>query len=132
VAVLPFDNLLVVLEVKGSTVKAALENSVSAYPAQLGGFLQISGFSFTFDPSKPVGSRVVSITKDGKPMDMDATYKLCTADFTASGGDGYSMLKDAKVVYKSGEWMRDGLIAFVRVHPEINPSVEGRITVVQP
>jgi len=42
------------------------------------------------------------------------------------------MLKDAKVVYKSGEWMRDGLIAFVRVHPEINPSVEGRITVVQP
>ncbi|HOV49969.1 MAG TPA: 5'-nucleotidase C-terminal domain-containing protein [Candidatus Cryosericum sp.] len=132
VAVLPFDNLLVVLEVKGSTVKAALENSVSAYPAQLGGFLQISGFSFTFDPSKPVGSRVVSITKDGKPMDMDATYKLCTADFTASGGDGYSMLKDAKVVYKSGEWMRDGLIAFVKAHPEINPSVEGRITVVQP
>lgn len=132
VAVLPFDNLLVVLEIKGSTLKAALENSVSAYPAQLGGFLQISGFSFSFDPSKPKGSRVVSVTKDGKPLDMDATYKLCTADFTAAGGDGYSMLKGSKVVYQTGEWMRDGLVAYIKAHPEINPTVEGRITVVQP
>jgi 2',3'-cyclic-nucleotide 2'-phosphodiesterase (5'-nucleotidase family) len=132
VAVLPFDNFLVVLEIKGSTLKAALENSVSAYPAQLGGFLQISGFSFTFDPAKPKGSRVVSITKDGKPIAMDGTYKLCTADFTAAGGDGYAMLIGAKVVYKSGEWMRDGLVAYVTAHPEVSPTVEGRITVVKP
>jgi 2',3'-cyclic-nucleotide 2'-phosphodiesterase (5'-nucleotidase family) len=131
-AVLPFDNFLVVVEVKGSTMKAVLENSVSAYPAQLGGFLQISGFSYTFDPSKPVGSRVVSITKDGKPMDMGATYKLCTADYTAAGGDGYSMLKDATIVSKTGEWMRDGLVAYIKAKPEINPIVEDRITVVKP
>ena len=130
--VLPFDNFLVVLEIKGSILKDALENSVSVYPAQLGGFLQVSGFSFTFDPSKPVGSRIVSITKDGKPMNMDATYKLCTADFTAAGGDGYAMLKGIKVVYTSGEWMRDGLVAYVTANPEINPTVEGRITVVKP
>lgn len=130
--VLPFDNFLVVLEIKGSILKDALENSVSVYPAQLGGFLQVSGFSFTFDPSKPVGSRVVSITKDGKPMNMDATYKLCTADFTAAGGDGYAMLKGIKIVYTSGEWMRDGLVAYVTANPEINPTVEGRITVVKP
>jgi 2',3'-cyclic-nucleotide 2'-phosphodiesterase/3'-nucleotidase len=131
-AVLPFDNFLVVVEVKGSTMKAVLENSVSAYPAQLGGFLQISGFSYTFDPSKPAGSRVVSITKDGKPMDMDATYKLCTADYTAAGGDGYSMLKTATIVSKTGEWMRDGLVAYIKAKPEINPIVEDRITVVKP
>lgn len=130
--VVPFDNFLLVLEIKGSTLKDALENSVSAYPAQLGGFLQVSGFSFTFDPSKAKGSRVVSITKDGKPMDMDAIYKVCTADFTAAGGDGYAMLKGAKVVSTSGEWMRDGLVAYVKANPEINPTVEGRITVVKP
>jgi 2',3'-cyclic-nucleotide 2'-phosphodiesterase (5'-nucleotidase family) len=132
-SVLPFDNLLVMLEIKGSTLKAALENSVSAYPAQLGGFLQVSGFSFTFDPSKPVGSRVVSMTKDGKPMDMNTTFRLCTADFTASGGDGYSMLKGIKAVAAPGlAWMRDGLVAYITAHPEINPTVEGRITVVNP
>jgi 2',3'-cyclic-nucleotide 2'-phosphodiesterase (5'-nucleotidase family) len=132
-SVLPFDNLLVILEIKGSTLKAALENSVSAYPAQLGGFLQVSGFSFTFDPSKPVGSRVISITKDGKPLDMNATFRLCTADFTASGGDGYSMLKGITAVPAPGlAWMRDGLVAYITAHPEINPTVEGRITVVNP
>ncbi|RIE17406.1 bifunctional metallophosphatase/5'-nucleotidase, partial [Candidatus Cryosericum septentrionale] len=131
-SVLPFDNFLEVLEIKGSTLKAALENSVSAYPAQAGAFAQVSGFSFTFDPSKPVGSRVVSITKDGKSMDMDATYKLCVQDYTALGGDGYAMLVGSKVVYKSSEWMRDGLVAYITAHPEINPTVEGRITIVKP
>jgi len=130
--VLPFDNFLEVLEIKGSTLKTALENSVSAYPAQAGAFAQVSGFSFTFDPSKPVGSRVVSITKDGKPMDMDATYKLCVQDYTALGGDGYAMLKGEKIVYKSSEWNRDGLVNYIKANPEINPTVEGRITVVTP
>ncbi|HWQ22014.1 MAG TPA: 5'-nucleotidase C-terminal domain-containing protein, partial [Clostridia bacterium] len=131
-AVLPFDNFLEVLEITGSTLKACLENSVSAYPAQLGAFAQISGFSFSFDPSKKAGSRVVSITKDGNPMDMDATYKLAVQDYNAIGGDGYSMLVGAKVVYKSSEWNRDGMVAYIMAHPEINPTVEGRITVVKP
>ncbi len=131
-AVLPFDNFLEVLEIKGSTLKACLENSVSAYPAQLGAFAQISGFSFSFDPSKKAGSRVVSMTKDGKPMDMDATYKLAVQDYNAIGGDGYSMLVGAKVVYKTSEWNRDGLVNYIKANPEINPTVEGRITVVKP
>jgi 2',3'-cyclic-nucleotide 2'-phosphodiesterase (5'-nucleotidase family) len=131
-AVLPFDNFLEVLEIKGSTLKAALENSVSAYPAQLGGFLQVSGFSFSFDPSKKAGSRVVSITKDGKPVDMDATYKLAVQDYNATGGDGYTMLIGAKIVYKSSDWNRDGMVTYIMAHPEINPTVEGRITVVKP
>jgi 2',3'-cyclic-nucleotide 2'-phosphodiesterase (5'-nucleotidase family) len=130
--VLPFDNILEILEIKGSILKTALENSVSAYPAQAGAFAQVSGFSFTFDPSKPKGSRVVSITKDGKPMDMDATYKLCVQDYTALGGDGYTMLIGAKVIYKTSEWNRDGLAAYIKANPEINPTVEGRITVVKP
>ena len=131
-AVLPFDNILEVLEVKGSTLKACLENSVSAYPAQAGAFAQISGFSFTFDPSKPKGSRVVSMTKDGKPMGMDTTYKLCVQDYTATGGDAYTMLIGAKVTYKSSDWNRDGLVTYIMANPEINPTVDGRITVVKP
>jgi len=131
-AVLPFDNFLEVLEITGSTLKACLENSVSAYPAQLGAFAQISGFSFSFDPSKPKGSRVVSITKDGKPMDMGATYKLAVQDYNAIGGDGYSMLIGSKIIYQSSEWNRDGMVAYIMAHPEINPTVEGRITVVKP
>jgi 2',3'-cyclic-nucleotide 2'-phosphodiesterase (5'-nucleotidase family) len=130
--VLPFDNILEVLEVKGSTLKACLENSVSSYPAQGGWFAQISGFSFTFDPSKPKGSRVVSMTKDGKPMDMDTTYKLCVQDYTALGGDGYAMLIGAKVLSKTSEWNRDGFVNYIKANPNMTAAVEGRITVVNP
>ena len=49
--VLPFDNTLVVMEVTGADIKAALERSVSEYPNQLGAFLQVSGLLFEFDPA---------------------------------------------------------------------------------
>jgi 5'-nucleotidase len=74
----------------------------------------------------------VSITKDGKPMDMDAIYKLCVQDYTALGGDGYSMLVGAKIVYKTSEWNRDGFVAYIKANPEMTATVEDRITVVKP
>jgi hypothetical protein len=42
------------------------------------------------------------------------------------------MLIGAKIVYKSSDWNRDGLVTYIMAHPEINPTVEGRITVVKP
>nr|WP_246363239.1 5'-nucleotidase [Deinococcus budaensis] len=74
----------------------ALENSVSALPGASGRFLQVSGFSFTYDVSRPVGSRVVNVTlDDGMPILRDATtYTLALSDFTNSGGDEYTMFAD--------------------------------------
>ncbi len=37
----------------------ALENGVSQWPKLEGRFPQVSGLKFSFDPSKPPGSRVV-------------------------------------------------------------------------
>ena len=42
----------------GTDLVQALENGVSQYPKLEGRFPQISGVSFTFDPSKPAGQRV--------------------------------------------------------------------------
>jgi len=42
------------------------------------------------------------------------------------------MLVGAKVLYKTSEWNRDGLVNYIKANPEINPTVEGRITVVKP
>ena len=46
---------------------------------------------FTFDSSKPLGSRIVSVTKnDGTEIAKDATeYTLTTLDYIIYGGDGY-------------------------------------------
>ena len=70
----------------------ALENGVAGnYPSD-GRFPNISGFKFSFDASKPVGSRIVEVTKlDGTAIAKDAKeYTLATPDFIVYGGDGYS------------------------------------------
>ena len=97
-SVLPFGNTVVTRTVTGSQLYAVLENSVSSLPGSNGRFLQISGFSYRYDVSKPVGSRVVSVTLDGgTPIAKDMTsYTLALPDFTNAGGDGYTMLADGQ------------------------------------
>jgi 5'-nucleotidase len=89
--VFPFGNQIATTTVTGENLWKALENGVGGnYPGD-GRFPQISGFKFSFDASKPIGSRIVSVTKlDGTAIPKDATeYTLTTLDFLIYGGDGY-------------------------------------------
>ena len=95
-AIFPFGNKLVKLEIDGKNIRAMLEHSVFAYPEAFGGFMDVSGITFTFNPDKLVGHRVENIFINGAPLDENKIYTLATTDFTASGGDGYEMLKDLK------------------------------------
>ncbi|MGQ4678607.1 5'-nucleotidase C-terminal domain-containing protein [Paenibacillus polymyxa] len=91
ITVLPFGNQIVTLKVKGSDLQAALENGAASYPEPSGGFPQVSGISFKIDTSAAKGNRVHSILIAGKALDPEATYTLATNDFTAVGGDQYTM-----------------------------------------
>jgi 5'-nucleotidase len=89
--VFPFGNQVATTVITGANLWKALENGVGgAYPGD-GRFPQISGFKFTFDASKPIGSRVVSVTTlDGTVIAKDSKeYSLTTLDFLIYGGDGY-------------------------------------------
>ena len=89
--VFPFGNQVATTVVSGANLWKALENGVGGnYPAD-GRFPQVSGLKFSFDSSKPIGSRIVSVTKlDGTPIAKDATeYTLTTLDYMIYGGDGY-------------------------------------------
>ncbi len=89
--VYPFGNQVATTVVTGENLWKALENGVGGnYPGD-GRFPQISGFKFTFDPTKAIGSRIVSVTKnDGTAIAKDQTvYTLTTLDFIIYGGDGY-------------------------------------------
>ena len=89
--VFPFGNQVATTVVTGENLWKALENGVGGnYPGD-GRFPQISGFKFSFDASKPVGSRIVEVTKsDGTPIAKDSkVYTLTTLDYVIYGGDGY-------------------------------------------
>lgn len=93
---LPFDNRLVVVELSGAAILAALENGVSEVAQQGGRFPQVAGLSFTFDPGKPVGKRISKVMIAGAPLDPKKEYKLAISDYMADGGDGYGVLRGAK------------------------------------
>lgn len=131
--VLPFENYLMVLEVTGKQVIAALENGVSMAEQAAGRFPQVGGLRFTWDPGKPAGQRIVSVevrTPEGyEPIDPAATYRVVTNNFLAGGGDGYTSFLEAAEVINLGFVDYEVLVEYLRAHSPVSPKEEGRITV---
>lgn len=131
-SILPFKNKLIKIEITGATLRAALEHGVSrsAEDAEPGGFPQVSGVQFSFDASRPSGSRIVDLKVNGLPLNETRKYTLTTTTFLAlDGGDGYSMFKGSTVVLPPEKAPLDSeavqrAISTVRA---IAPKVEGRI-----
>lgn len=130
--VLPFGNYLVVLALTGEQILAALENGVSQVENVAGRFPQVAGLRFTWDPTKPAGSRIVSaevLTPDGyRPIRRASTYKVVTNNFLAGGGDGYTVLAEAKEKIVLGFVDAEVLAEYLRARSPVSPEVEGRIT----
>ena len=101
-AIFPFGNTLRIAEIKGSAVREMLEHSVEFYPASFGGFLDVSGMTFSYDPSKPPKHRVEKIFVGGQPLDENKIYTIALADFQTAGGDDYTMLANLKIVGELG------------------------------
>ncbi|MBC7093384.1 5'-nucleotidase C-terminal domain-containing protein [Candidatus Bipolaricaulota bacterium] len=129
--VLPFGNYLVVLDVTGAQLRAALENGVSLVEQAKGRFPQVAGIRFTWDPTKAAGERIVSVevwTEEGwRPINPKGTYRVVTNNFLASGGDGYDVFLEAQQVINLGFVDYEVLADYLRAHSPVAPEVEGRI-----
>ena len=114
-ALQPFGNTLVVLELTGAQLKAVLEQQFAPEsPAEIANSLLIpsSGFTFTYDRSRPAGERIVSMALNGAPIDPTGTYRVTVNNFLASGGDGFSLLSQARPVADAGQDL-DALEAYI-------------------
>ncbi|MEK4905968.1 5'-nucleotidase C-terminal domain-containing protein [Niallia sp. FSL R7-0648] len=136
IAVLPFGNDPVVLELTGAEIKQILEQSVSQAPAENGGFLHIAGMKYSYDSTKDSGSRVVSmyvnINGEFQEIQPDQRYLVTTNNFTAKGGDGYPVFANAYAegrVQDIGEVDWEQLRSYMvdDLRGEVNPVLEGRI-----
>jgi 5'-nucleotidase len=130
--VLPFGNTLFLMDINGAQVKEALENGVSRVPELEGRFPQVGGLRYTFNPTAPVGSRIVGIeVPDGRggfaPISPTGTYRLVTTSFTATGGDNYTVLQQGRNRVDTGFIDADVLAEYIRANSPINPQTEGRI-----
>ncbi len=133
-AVFPFANVAVTFRITGRTLWAALEHSVAAgevvdgrFTGESGRFLQVSGFRFRFDPTRPPGRRVVAVRlADGTPVAPDDTeYTATTIDFVYEGGDGYGMLRNGTGTTR--EPLAEIVARAAGARSPIRAAVEGRI-----
>ena len=132
-AILPFENPIVKIEVKGSVIKEALEHGVSRATETDGRFPQVSGLTFAYDTTKPVGSRVSRIEVGGSTLDLNKTYSLAGNDYVTSGGDGYLMLKGQKYLIKPEEGKSESVIFMEALSKgDIAPKTDGRIKRINP
>lgn len=131
-SILPFKNKVVKVEVSGATLREVLEHGVarSAEDAEPGRFPQVSGVRFTFDGRRPPGSRIVDLSINGVPLDEKKTYTIASSDYLAiDGGDGYAMLKTARVLIprERAQFDSDVLQAVIVAKKIIAPKTDGRI-----
>lgn len=127
---LPFGNVAVLIEIKGSDLLAALEHGVSRVEAGSGRFPQVSGLSFTYDPARPAGARIVRAAVGGAPLAPERVYRLATSDYLLGGGDGYAMLARGRTIIDAsgGTLVATTVMNHIAAHGGTMASkVEGRI-----
>jgi 2',3'-cyclic-nucleotide 2'-phosphodiesterase (5'-nucleotidase family) len=122
------DDPVTVLSLSGATIRSALEVGVSFYPRKNKGFLQVSGLRYVFDPAHPEGSRVITRTVGGQPMQDGRQYRVAMSSSLAAGQYGYYRLWSRdKAAGAQGLTMARALDQYLQDHRTLAPHVEDRI-----
>jgi 5'-nucleotidase/UDP-sugar diphosphatase len=123
--VLPFNNELVTLELTGDLLRQVLERDAAGTSEEdNGGFLQVSGLSFTIR-----NGQAADIKVGDQPLQGDKTYKVATVDFLASGGNGYTGFTQGQNLRMVGVLLSQLVLDYLAAHQPVAPQVEGRIRI---
>ena len=125
----PFPNTLVVLEITGKILKAALERTAEYFSVKDGkigiseSFLnpKIEHYNFDFYRGvtyevaydKPKGERISKIRVNGIPIEENKKYQICMNNYRASGAGGYDMYRGCRVIRQYGKDMFEILLEHI-------------------
>lgn len=114
---MPFDNMVVVLHIKGQYVQQLLNLS-----AANGGW-PVAGVRMIIADGK-----ATQVYINNKPIDEQAVYKLATTDYMAGGGDKAVMLAAAEKRTETGMLLRDAIIHYIKKYSPLTLKKDGRVT----
>ena len=133
----PYENTLKAVRISGKQLRDYLEFSSRYYksvdttvsPATpvidrtIPGFNydMVAGADYTIDLTRPIGSRVTSLSVKGRPVADTDSFTLALNNYRQSGGGGYAMLRGAPVVYDRQQDLRQLLIDEVARKKVIRP-----------
>ena len=125
-AVQPFSNQLGYVTITGADFKKALEqqwktnlNTQNSRPMLKLGLSR--NVKYTFDPAKPYGNRITSVTVNGKPLDLNRKYTVGSVTFLLSGGDSFDALTAGGAPVITDNLDRDKFNSYLAANPGLKP-----------
>ena len=103
-SIFPFDNYLVVFDIKGSDLHRFLDQMIARGRVEC-----LSNVSIEIKDRKAVKLEVA-----GAPIDDDRIYKFATINFLMDGGDGVVLSDVAFNRLDTGVWVRDAICSYLR------------------
>ena len=121
----PFSGTVVSMRLTGQQIHDALERQwqepLPPHP------LAVSGLAYTYDSTRPAGSRVQKVFVGSVPLDLAATYTAAMMDYLSIGGDGYTVFTNGTLI-TTGPSDVDTLASYLKSFPQpVNMTVDGRM-----
>src|SRR6267143_2666378 len=111
----PYENTLRAVKISGQQLREFLEHSARYFRTYQPGspiindsvagynFDVVSGVVYNIDLSRPAGQRIRGLAYEGKIVQPSDSFTMAVNSYRQAGGGGYTMLKNARVVYDKGE-----------------------------
>jgi len=113
---MPFDNMIVVMEMKGSELRPLFEHI-----CMKGGWPISSAVRMEIDDEfAPQNIRL-----EGQAIQADKKYRIATIDYLANGGDNCTFFKGKKR-YETGKFLRDAAIEYISAQTAKGKSIKAR------
>ncbi|XP_062541986.1 apyrase [Armigeres subalbatus] len=141
IEVLPFENNLVCIELRGDYLLGVLEYSVekSYDDDKFNGanMVQISGLKVVYNVTNPIGERVLSVdvlcydcmVPSYSPLNPFKYYRVITNSFLVGGGDGFTILTERGRNKRVGPIDNVAFESYLKQRSPVMQGVDGRIKV---
>ena len=129
-----YENTLVTIELTGQQLKDALEHSAEYFREYQPGkglnelvdsripgynFDMAAGVNYELDVTKPFGQRIQNLKFKGQPINLTQKFRVVTNNYRVNGGGGFAMYKNAPVIYRASEEVRELIIDWVEKHKTV-------------
>jgi 2',3'-cyclic-nucleotide 2'-phosphodiesterase (5'-nucleotidase family) len=142
-----YDNTLYAIEGTGRMVREALENSAKYFLTCTGNcdtgplvnrnvlaynYDMAAGVDYEIDLRQPEGQRIRNLRYRGQSLADTQKLRIAINNYRDGGSGGYTMFRDAKIVWRSTDEIRDLMIEYFSEHKTIPSKAAGNWKIVPP
>ncbi|KAI8656928.1 hypothetical protein NCS56_01298400 [Fusarium sp. Ph1] len=126
----PFGNAIVELTFTGAELEELFEGAVSRFNQNnkkpITSWFQVSkGLKIEYNPENNNGSKLISLTLDGKPFESKTNYRVVTLDFLAGGGDNFIATPNKNLATLDSQ--DEVLIQYLTAYNPLDAKLEERV-----